>query len=265
MTRATAFPAARRPEPFTALTAIALALLGLALAWGLADSRMIGGVPVWVKPAKFALSFAIHFGTLAVIVSALGDGARSSRPVRIAATVMGVAFFGEMAYLVFQAAQAEASHFNLSTPFHRAMYQLMGIGAVLLIGMPLLVARAAGRDRAARLGPATREGIRWGAILSFVLTLGVAGYMSSGTGHLVGTPSPGAPTIPPFGWSAEVGDLRPAHFLALHALQALPLAGLWADRRGDGPGTVRMVAAIWAVLTLAVFAQALMGLPLVRL
>jgi hypothetical protein len=72
--------------------------------------------------------------------------------------------------------------------------------------------------------------------------------------------------IPGLGWSGEVGDLRPAHFLALHAMQALPLLGWWLDRRGQ-PGTrvLWVVAAVYALATAAVFGQALAGWPLVRL
>jgi hypothetical protein len=82
----------------------------------------------------------------------------------------------------------------------------------------------------------------------------------------VGVPSAGAAEIPLLGWSGQVGDLRPAHFLALHAMQVLPLLGWWLDRRGQpARKTVWTVAAVYAALTLAVFVQALMGLPLVRL
>ena len=110
---------------------------------------------------------------------------------------------------------------------------------------------------------ATREGIWWGALTSFVLTLVVAGFMSNGTGHLVGQPGDPDSVLPFFGWSTEVGDLRPAHFLSLHALQALPLLGLWADRTGRSATLLRPAALLWAAATLAVFAQALMGLPLI--
>jgi hypothetical protein len=62
-----------------------------------------------------------------------------------------------------------------------------------------------------------------------------------------------------------VGDLRPAHFLALHAMQVLPLAGLWMDRRGIAVAKMRLVALAYVALTAAVFAQALAGVPLIRL
>ena len=55
-----------------------------------------------------------------------------------------------MAYLFFQAAQAERSHFNITSAFHERMYSAMGVGAVSLIVMPVLVARAAAHDAGAR-------------------------------------------------------------------------------------------------------------------
>jgi hypothetical protein len=67
------------------------------------------------------------------------------------------------------------------------------------------------------------------------------------------------------GWSGVVGDIRPAHFLALHAMQALPLVGLWFDRRGIAVGHMRWVALAYLAVTTAVFVQALAGLPLIRL
>ena len=76
-------------------------------------------------------------------------------------------------------------------------------------------------------------------MLTFVLTVPIAGTLAQMPGHFVGTPVTGA-AVPVFGWSREVGDLRTAHFLATHAMHFLPLAGL-ARRRaaaraaGRGP------------------------------
>ena len=44
-------------------------------------------------------------------------------------------------------------------------------------------------------------------------------------GHFVGTPVTGA-SVPILGWSLEVGDLRVPHFLATHAMHAVPAFAL---------------------------------------
>ncbi len=184
--------------------------------------------------------------------------------LRAAVGVMGAAMLVEMGYMTIMAARQQPSHFNLATPFTAAMYTVMGVGAVSLIAGAALFGVAALRDRGARLTPALRLGIGWGCILTFALTLPTAGYMSS-TGTFVGVAPAGSAVLPMTGWSATVGDMRPAHFLALHAMQVLPLAGLWFDKANIPPRRMVWVALGYVALTLAVFAQALAGMPLLRL
>lgn len=254
---------ANSPSIFSQLAIMSFILLSVAILWGLFDPRTLDGNPVWVKPAKFALSFIIHFATLAMIVAALSEQNRKRRSIAIAGGVLSIAYLAEMAYLFFQAAQAEPSHFNYTTAFHSTMYSLMGVGAVLLIAMPVVIAWVARSDL--NIGSATRAGIWWGALASFALTLVVAGYLSGQGGHLVGVPEDPSRVLPLFGWSSEVGDLRPAHFLSIHALQILPLLGLWIDRTGRSVAMIIPVAVVYALLTLAVLAQSMSGLPLISL
>ncbi len=248
-----------------ALTGLSVALLAATATAALLDPRLLDGVGIWAKPMKFAGSFVLYFATLAWAAGRMGAAAREGRAVRWATVVAAAAFAFELAYMTWQAAHGEHSHFNNSTPFTRAMYGLMGVGAVGLVAVIALFGEVVRRDRALRMGPGLRAGVIWGFWIGAGLTLVVAGYMSSGAGHFVGTPSAGAATLPLMGWSAEVGDLRPAHFLSLHAMQALPLFGWWLDRCGGAARVMTPAALAYALLTLAVFAQALMGLPLVRL
>ena len=259
---------AERPRPLIVLAAVATALLALYLLWGLVETRTLDGVPVWHKPAKFAGSFVVTFATLALLESRLSRPWAEGWLLRGTTAIMATAFLAEMAYMTYQAARGEASHFNLGTPFHAFMYQqVMGTGAVLLVLGIGIFGWAVLRDREADLSPALRRAAGLGHILAFGLTLVVAGYMSAGSGAMVGTPGPDARVLPFLGWSATVGDLRPAHFLALHTMQALPLYALWRERGGRPakPGEMTLAALAWAALVLAVFAQALMGLPLIRL
>ena len=77
------------------------------------------------------------------------------------------------------------------------------------------------------LPPAFRRSLVLGAGLSFTVTLITAAVLSSGTGHWVGGTPSDAAGLPLVGWSRTGGDLRVAHFFALHLHQALPLVG-WA-------------------------------------
>ena len=54
---------------FVQLTALSALLVIATLIWGQLDQRTLDGVPVWVKPAKFSISFLVHFATLAIIVA----------------------------------------------------------------------------------------------------------------------------------------------------------------------------------------------------
>ena len=255
------------PTQFHALAIFAAVLAALCLAWAGVEVRRLDGVPVWLKPLKFSLSFVVFFGTLALIEPRLSAQVRDGRPVRILGWIAAAAFLSEMAYLFYQAGRAEASHFNLSTPFHQLMYTAMGVGAVALVGVAAAFGWIVRTDTGARLAPALREAIWLGGLSTFGLTLIVAGYMSSGPGHFVGVHPAGAPTLPLFGWSGVTGDLRPAHFASIHAMQALPLLALWLGRGGRmaSIATLRLATLGYAAVTLALFAQALLGLPLVRL
>lgn len=249
-----------------ALTGFSLALLLGFTAAAALDARTLDGSNVWLKPAKFALSFVVLYATLALVAERLSAAVRDGRAMRVTLAVMTLATAGEMAYIAAQAGRGVHSHFSVHTPFTALMYTLMGIGAVTLVSGIGVVGALAWRDRAARFGPALRLGVGLGFGLSALLTLVVAGTLGGNGSHFVGTPSAAAAALPLLGWSLEVGDLRPAHFLALHAMQVLPLLGLWLDRRGRAsPRRMVAAAAVYAGVTAAVFVQALQGLPLLRL
>ena len=223
-----------------------------------ADPRTLAGVSVWVKPAKFLVSIGIFSLTAAWYYGYVAPEGRQSRALRW--SVQAIVWSGtfELLYIGYQASQGAASHFNTGTAFHAIMYGLMGVSAVILIATTLPLAAAIVRRPADGLSRDFVAAVAIGLVLTFLLGGGLGGYMSSQPGHSVGPEGGGFPI---FGWNRLGGDLRVAHFLGIHAEQALPilaaLVASWGVRErwtALGLGTLLYVA-----LTLAVFAQAVAG------
>jgi hypothetical protein len=263
--RVVALPLLRRmmaDEPrFTLLGLVLAAALVPVFAAMALDDRLYQGVNVWVKPAKFLVSLSLYTLTLAFFARYLPPGMTARRGYRVYAAVVVLCILAEMAWIGGAAAYGVGSHFNRSTPAMEVLYGLMGVFAVTLTSASLVYGIAMLRHRAAPVAPALRLAIGLGLVLTFVLTVPVAMTMANGTGHLVGTPLTGA-LLPVMGWSREVGDVRVAHFLATHAMHALPLVGLAAlALPGRAAGAVWAGAVLYIALTLGTFAQALAGRP----
>ena len=251
--RSTALATAAALLALTAPTLIALA----------ADGRTLNGAPIWLKPLHFQLALAVQFGTLVLLMPLLSHRWATSRMVGWSISAAGLAALLEIAYIMTQAARGRASHFNVATPLEAALYPLAGVGSLVLVSSTLLFGVALWRSPA---GPGSR-GLHHGAVLGLIggslMTLVAAGYMSAGHSHLVGGPQTDAFGLPFLGWSTKSGDLRVPHFFATHAMQALPLAGLIADRL-VGPRMTWLAPALAAVYfagVIGLFAETLLGIP----
>jgi hypothetical protein len=153
-----------------------------------------------------------------------------------------------------------ASHFNTTVPLLTTIYSLMGAFAVLLTSASLVMGISIWRNRKTGLSPALHLSVALGLILTFALTIPVAGYLSASGGHFVGTSTREMWIM---GWSRDAGDLRVAHFLATHALHFIPLAGLIAAWTIPAQATraVWLAASLFAALVAFTFTQALQGRP----
>ena len=222
----------------------------------LIDHRLFNGVSVWDKPAKFFLSFVVQFATVSWALSLLPTLSRTSRSVKIAVTAMSVAAWFEMAYMIFRASRGEASHFNDTTVFAQAMYGVMGLGALTLTSTAFFIGFLAWKHRDQSL---LTEAAGLGLMLGMMLATVAGGYMSSMQGHWVGGELNDAHGLGFFSWSTTGGDLRVAHFVGMHAAQALPLTALFANRR-----LVYAAAIAMALLTGIIFVTGASGIPLLR-
>lgn len=210
-------------------------LLPMAVAWGL-DDRMLRGANVWLKPMKFAGSIGLLALTTAWFVGHLPAERRTARAVDwIVWLLIGAGSF-ELGYITLQAALAQGSHYNVGDALHGAMYALMGIGALLLTATQPMLAWQLARHPDRRRPAAYRHAVLIGLVLTFVFGAGVGGLLST-------LQPPGSGTLLPlFGWSLAGGDLRPAHFVGIHAGQVLPTIGFAAASLG----LRRAKTAVWA-------------------
>lgn len=227
----------------------------------LVDDRVILGIDPWVKPAKFLASIGIYLITFAWMIPQVESNKRAAS--RIAWLVI-VSMTTEIVLILMQAARGTTSHFNVRSPFDGAVFSVMGImiaintfAAAWLLTLFLRSPKP--------MPPALLAGIRLGIFL-FIIGGVQGGMMIAASAHTVGVPD-GGPGLPFVNWSTEAGDLRSAHFVGLHALQALPLLGWFLSRRNHDAGrtTVRVVALVWGLLFAGLTWLAMSGQPLVRL
>ncbi|MBI2687076.1 MAG: hypothetical protein HYX27_12235 [Acidobacteria bacterium] len=214
------------------------------------DGTQILGVNRWVKPMKFSASIAIYLGTITWYwPMAEASALAKSRAARILAGTMVF----EIAIILMQAARGVRSHFNLDTWFDATLFNLMGVAIIVNIVVALAVCRWTFRT-----GPSAYVwGVRLG-LLVFALFALEGVIMALRLGHAVGVPD-GGPGLPFLNWSTTGGDLRVAHFLGMHALQALPLVGYVSK----STGAVAAAAILWALVALTALWRALAGLPII--
>lgn len=249
-------------RPLAILTAAMLVLLAIAAAGLLLDPRLVTGQPVWLKPAKFALSIAVYSATLVWLLSFV-TGHR--RVVRFVSALTALGLGVEIAIIAGQAVRGVASHFNDETLLDAALFEIMGLVIMVVWLMSLIVAVLLVRQRLP--DPALAAGLRLGIGLAVFGAFLALPMLALGS-HTVGAPD-GGPGLPLIGWSTVGGDLRVAHFLGLHALQVLPFARwlLWRRapaglRDGDRVALVTTVAYAYAGVELILFWQALRAQPL---
>lgn len=228
-------------------------LLGVGLAHGAVGLVCLGllrveatailGVHPALKPLKFAVSIAVFLVTLAVLLPAVST---SPGTRRVLAGALALSMIVEMTIIGGQALRGRRSHFNFAHPLDAALTATMLVGIfVLLLAMIAIALLATARPLA--LPPLMAGAFR--AALWLFLFSAVSGLGMGGRGrHTVGGDD-GGPGMALTNWSSVHGDLRVSHFLALHALQILPLFAAAISRLPLG------AVAQWALLTLGILAN----------
>ncbi len=218
--------------------------------------KQVLGINAWLKPMKFFLSAAIFCWTMGWLMAHLDE----KRKVTIFSWVVIVVFAFETIYIAYQAGLGQLSHFNISSKFNGMMFALMGVAITVMTLWTAYIGYLFFVKKFPALPAAYVWGIRLG-ILFFVIFAFEGGVMAAKLAHTVGG-SNSSPGLPVINWSTKYGDLRIAHFLGMHALQILPLLSFYRIRSTKG---IIIFSLLYFLVVSALFAQAMMGAPLIRL
>ncbi len=160
----------------------------------------------WRKPTVFGLSFGVTVATITWVTTFLSVG-RRVRGVLI--VPLAGASAGEVALVSMQQWRGVPSHFNVTTPFDDAVFQVMGL-LVMIIGVVVVAVTLLSFVRL-QMRSSMRLAVRAGLLL-LVVAQGVGGAMiGAGTGEL---PDPAAYTAG--------APLKLSHAVTMHGVQILP-------------------------------------------
>jgi len=214
----------------------------------------------------------LYWWSLAWFISYFGTTEQFNLSRRFIVWMSLIAGLFEVVYISWQGAFGLASHYNISSPFYGAMYTVMGIFAVLLTSTSGVLGYTVLRDRSQTYATSVgmRHAIGCGLIISSVLgivTGAILGGRTSSGGHWVGGTTNDALGLMVLNWSRDGGDLRVAHFFALHAMQILPVMAMlffWLTPNMN-PNTSKrfiwLLAAGYAGFCSFTLMQALSGTP----
>lgn len=194
-----------------------IALLALALVMYGVDDTLIKGINAWIKPMKFAISIAVYSWTFGWLLH-YNIQEKANRVIRAGVVVTMLV---EVVLIYMQAFRGTTSHFNVYSAFDGIVFGVMGIfiGINSVINFYTIIVFF---TKGITLDGAALWAWRCGLILFFLGGIS-GGWMVSQLAHTVGA-ADGGPGLPFVNWSTVAGDIRAAHFVTLHGLQALPLA-----------------------------------------
>jgi hypothetical protein len=212
-------PASKTLMVYGALMCVAL---GLTYLYSLGDERALRGVGIWNKPMKFMAATALFAWTTVWVTHLANAAITHGRAYKGIGALLLVTSLFEVAYISYQAAHGSASHYNTSDFWHAMLFGLLAIAAVGLTATQGWLAWEIWKARSISGLSITAWAVIIGLTLTFVLST-ISGFL------LGGNQPPAGPGLPVVGWHLH-NDIRPSHFLGVHAQQFIPFLSILAIR-----------------------------------
>ena len=150
----------------------------------------------------------------------------NKKKVKTISVLIIITLFIEGFLITMQSVRGVPSHFNTADSFNAMVFNVMGIAIVVFTSTAIYAEWLFFKQKRFSIQASYLWGIRLGLLFFIVFSL-EAGFMLSRLSHSVGGPDGGS-GLPFLNWSTQYGDLRIAHFLGMHSLQLLPLAGYYS-------------------------------------
>ncbi len=213
------------------------------------------GINAWIKPTKFFISTVFFVWSMNWFLGYLDQSPAITGYVW---TVIAVFAF-ELIFISFQASIGQTSHFNISSGFHSLMWSLMGLTISIATLYTLYIGILFFTNSFPDLSYSYLWGIRLGIIIFLIFAFEGA-VMGANMSHTIGAPD-GGNGLKFLNWSVTHGDLRIAHFIGMHALQILPLAGYFLFKNKFA---VIGLGVFYFLIAGGIFIQAMKGKPLIK-
>jgi hypothetical protein len=217
------------------------------------EKTQLLGVNRWLKPFKFYASVGIMVFTMGWLLYYL----RSAKKIKLYSWLIVISMFFENGLIITQAIRNTTSHFNITSSLNGLIFQAMGFFIIVFTVTIMLVCVSFFRQGQFSIPDAYVWGIRLG-ILFFLFFSLEGGMMLGLMKHTVGGPDGGA-GLPVVNWSTQHGDLRIAHFVGIHSLQALPLFGYYISKTKT---QTILFSTVYFLVASGLFLQAMKGIPL---
>lgn len=219
------------------------------------DHQQILNVSRWLKPMKFYFSVWIMTWTMSWLLY-YSDYKKATRKI---SWLIVISMFTENFVILLQSIRGERSHFNVQNATNGMLFSIMGIFIVIFTLVIIYSAWLFFRQKTFSIPLSYLWGIRLGLVFFIIFSI-EGGIMLSRMSHTVGGPD-GGPGLPVFNWSSRFGDLRIAHFLGMHSLQLLPLAGFYIFKK---LAALLLFAIMYFSSVMIIFVMSLQGTPLFR-
>ncbi|HEY2913854.1 MAG TPA: hypothetical protein VGK21_10885 [Candidatus Angelobacter sp.] len=219
----------------------------------------------WIKPIKFSMSFSTFASTISLFLLALRIPKWQLTLARRAIAISVAFEILSLAAQAWRSAYHLAGQSLLDTSLAQVTNSMVMLNTAIVCWMMALF--CINRVRTEQLDRPMVAAIRYSLVI-FLAGNAIGGYMLARGSHTVGV-ADGGPGLPFVNWSVIGGDLRIAHFIAIHAIQIVPLFAfiltqmspvLPVKHRRIAAGAVAMAV---SVAVGATFVQAALGRPLI--